>query len=179
MAKMSRKVRQHPDEQGDPDQVEALVRALNSDSLAERRRASSALIKAGKPVAPRLSEVLRNGNGRARWEATIALRAIRDPESAPALVRALDDEMVEVRWEAAEGIIALGHHGLVALLHGLIAGSGSTRVRESAHRILSAMARGKDAPVVQPVLEALEGPAPIAAPPIAAFAALNALRGKR
>ncbi len=179
MAKFSRKVQQQRDEQSDFDQLEALVRALNSDSLAERRRAINALIKTGKPVAPRLVEILRDRSGRARWEAAIVLRAIRDPESAPALVRALDDEMVEVRWEAAEGIIGLGHHGLVALLHGLIAESGSTRVRESAHRILSAMARGKDAPIVQPVLEALEGPAPIAAPPVAAFAALNALRGKR
>lgn len=122
---------------------------------------------------PRLIEILGDRSGHMRWEAARALVSIRDPSAAPALVEALEDEMLEVRWTAEGGLIDLGRDGLVSLLHGLITHSGSNRFREAAHRILTAMARSDHAEIAKPVLEALEGPASIMALPVAAFMALN------
>ncbi len=156
--------------------VDALVRTLNDEHPAERGRARATLIHMGRPVVPRLIEALRGPSAHARWEVARALAAIRDPGAAAALVEALEDEMLEVRWVAEGGIIDLKRDGLSALLHGLITHSGSERFREAAHRILTAMARGENALIARPVLEALEGPAPILAAPVAAFTALSHLK---
>src|SRR5512143_3530169 len=159
-----------------PDRLEALVRALDNDLHGERGRARAALVQLGRPAVPRLIELLRERSGRLRWGAARALAAIRAPGAATALVEILEDEMLEVRWSAESGIIDLGRDGLVALLHALITHSGSSRFREAAHRILTAMARGEQADIAIPVLQALNGPAPIIAAPVAAFTALFNLK---
>ncbi len=156
--------------------LEALVRSLDSDFPAERGRARGALVHLGRQAVPRLIEALRGESGRMRWEAARALAAIRDPAAARPLVEVLEDDTMEVRWAAENGIIDLGEEGLVALLHGLIAHSGSNRFREAAHRILTVMAREEEARTAGPVLEALDGPAPIVAAPVAAFTALSKLK---
>lgn len=159
-----------------PERVEALVRALDNEHPAERGRARAMLIHMGRPAVPRLIEALHERSERLRWEAARSLTAIRDPRAAPALVGALEDEIMEVRWVAEDGVIELGKDGLVALLHGLITHSGSNRFREAAHRILIAMSRGENARIAKPVLEALNGPAPIVALPVAAYTALSNLK---
>ena len=174
--RISGKPEQHAEP--DPDWVESLVRTLDSDDPAERSRARIALVRMGRPVGPWLTHALAHQKGQVRWEAAMALGLIRDPASAAALVQALEDDMLEVRWAAADGLLALERDGLVALLRGLIARSGSIRLRESAHRILSRTAHGEDGPILRPVLEALESTAPMAALPIAAYTALNSLKGQ-
>ncbi len=159
-----------------PELVEALVSTLDGEHPAERGRARATLIHMGRPVVPRLIEALRGPSARVRWEVARALAAIRDPGAAAALVETLEDEMLEVRWVAEGGIIDLNRDGLAALLHGLITHSGSEPFREAAHRILTAMARGENAQIAKPVLEALDGPAPIVAAPVAAFTALSSLK---
>ncbi len=157
----------------DPERLEALVRGLGSDRPAERGRARATLVSMGRVVVPRLIQILGDRSGHMRWESARALVSIRDPSAAPALMEALEDEMLEVRWIAEDGLIDLGKDGLVSLLHGLITHSGSNRFREAAHRILTAMAHGDCAEVAKPILEALEGPASTMAIPVAAFTALN------
>ncbi len=159
-----------------PERVEELIRALGNEHPAERGRARATLIHMGRPVVPRLIEALHGPSAHLRWEVARALAAIRDPRAAAALVATLEDEMLEVRWVAEGGVIDLGQDGLTALLHGLITHSGSERFREAAHRILTVLARGENAQIAKPVLEALDGPAPIVAAPVAAFTALSSLK---
>src|SRR5512135_1845287 len=135
-----------------PERVEALVHALDNEHPTERGRARAALIQLGRPAVPRLIEALHARSEHLRWETAKALAAIRDPGAAAALVEALEDEMLEVRWVAEGAIIDLGRDGLTALLHGLILHSGSERFRQAAHRILTAMARGEYARTAKPVL---------------------------
>jgi len=108
-----------------------------------------------------------------RWEAAKALQAIADPVSAPALLHALEDENEDVRWVAAEGLIALGKIGLLTVLSGLMKRAGSVAYCSSAHHVLSGCKT--DANVITPVQAALEQlDSAVTAPP-AAFAALVAL----
>jgi HEAT repeat protein len=170
-------VKQKDDQRApETDQVEALVRTLDSEDPSERERARIALVKMGKAVVPRLMQTLFDQRGRMRWESAMALEAIRDVSAASALIQAVEDDLLEVRWAAAEGLIGLERDGLVALLQGLLAHAGSVRLREAAHRILTKMSRGEDEHTVKPVLEALDSPAPIAALPNAAFTALHNLK---
>jgi len=158
--------------------IEALIAELDSADPLIRSRARTSLVGAGKPALTRLSEVLAGASSRVRWEAAQALVEIREPGAAPALVAALEDDAQEVRWAVAEGLIDLGHDGLIPLLRQLVIRSGSIRLREGAHRILSALSRGDDGPVVRPVKEAIESSAPIVALPVAAHHALNELKNR-
>ncbi len=160
----------------DPVRLDALIGGLDSEDPLDRGRARSELVRMGRGVVPGLTRALQSQSSRVRWEAAMALDALHDPMSAPALVQAMEDDMLEVRWAAADGVLALEHEGLVSLLRGLIAHSGSIRLRESAHRVLSAMVHGEGGQIVKPVLDALESAAPVATLPIAAFTALNELK---
>ena len=97
------------------------------------------------------------------------------PQSAQALVRALEDELPGVRWLAGEGLIAMGREGLIPLFQALIRRSDSVRLRQSAHHILRALGGSGMGGHLVPVMEALEGPEPISALPVAAFNALKEL----
>ena len=64
-------------------------------------------------------ELLKHPDHEVRWEAARALGEIADPRAAPALVVTLEDEGFDIRWLAAEGLIALGPVGLAPLLEAL------------------------------------------------------------
>jgi HEAT repeat protein len=123
--------------------IEMLVRELRSKKWMERQSARIALVKIGKPAVPRLIELLSSRNKRVRWEACKALGSIRDPTAAAPLVSALTDDSVEVRWLAAEGLIALEGRALVPLLQALEADFESLFLRQGAHHVLHALERKK------------------------------------
>ncbi len=152
-----------------------LVRDLRSEDPVRRQRACSALILLGPEAVPVLVEALRDPADHARREAARALSRIHDPSSAGALVLALEDEIPGVRWLAGEGLIAMGRDGLVPLLQGLIRQSDSVRLRQGAHHVLRAIGPGEQARQIAQVMDALEGPEPISALPVAAFNALKEL----
>jgi hypothetical protein len=83
--------------------TEALITSLGSHDDVVRVKARHTLVSLGKAAVPSLIVALKNKNDLVRWEATKALGEIGDPESAPALVRGLEDEDFDVRWLAAEG----------------------------------------------------------------------------
>ena len=151
-----------------------LARELRSDNPVTRERACRALVAAGRAAVPALIAMLTDSVDHARREAARALSRIHDPASAPAMVAALEDDLPGVRWLAGEGLIALGREGLIPLFRALIAQSDSVRLRQGAHHVVHALAGGEYAPRLAPVLQALEGPEPISAIPVAAF---NALKG--
>jgi len=66
-----------------------------------------------------LVELLKDPDHEVGCKATKALGEIADPRAAPALVVTLEDEGFDIRWLAAEGLIALGPVGLAPLLEAL------------------------------------------------------------
>ena len=152
-----------------------IARELGSKDPAVRERACRSLVAIGKPAVPVLLELLGGAVDDARREAARALSKIRDPSSAKDLVWALEDELPGVRWLAGEGLIAMGRDGLIPLFQALIRRSDSVRLRQSAHHILRALGGSDTGRHLAPVMEALEGPEPISALPVAAFNALKEL----
>jgi len=126
-----------------------------------------------------LVEALADPKEVVRWEAAKALGQIHDPAAAQALVGALDDEMFDVRWLAAEGLSAMGCKALVPLLQALSKHPDSVWLRRGAHHVLRNLAAKCLEDVWRPVLAALENVEPLMEVPFAAMAALDKLkRGK-
>lgn len=152
-----------------------LAQKLRSEDPVIREEACKALIALGRPAVPPLVDTLSNPLDHARREAARALSRIHDPSSAPALVLALEDELPGVRWLAGEGLIAMGRGGIVPLFRALISRSDSVRLRQGAHHVLRSLSAGEHGRQLALVMEALEGPEPISALPVAAFNALKEL----
>ena len=123
------------------EDIELLLLQLQSKIGAERERARRLLVRKGKSAVPSLIELLSSPKEHLRWEACKALGSIRDLNSAEHLVRALRDESMEVRWLAAEGLVALGEDALVTLLEALEVHFDSIYLLEGAHHALHALER--------------------------------------
>jgi len=112
-----------------------------------------------------------------RWEAVQVLSRIKDPQAATALVTALEDEDINVRWSAMEGLIDLDRAGITPILDALTKHFYSVWLREGAHHVLHQLKnRERLLPAEIRVFEALEGPAAEMDVPWAAEAALRILR---
>ncbi len=116
--------------------IDELVNHLQSKDGLQRERARKMLVRIGNPAVPALIELLSHAKYMVRWDACKTLAEISDPEAAAPLVLALDDERMEVRWVAAEALIALKKKGLYPLLRALTKHFDSIYLRESAHHIL-------------------------------------------
>jgi HEAT repeat protein len=121
--------------------IEDLVAELRGRNGAAREKAREQLVKIGKPSVLHLVGLLADPNQHTRWEGCKALGSIKDPAAATALVDALNDDSDEIRWVAAEGLIALEERSLVPLLLLLQKKFESPFVREGAHHILYALER--------------------------------------
>lgn len=153
--------------------VSALVTDLGSQDGMVRVMARRFLVAIGRKAVDALEKALKSPEAWRRWEAAKALGQIRDPAAIEALIRALDDDMFDVRWLAAEGLIAIGQKALVPLLRELAQRPDSLNIREAVHRYLHAVETEELREAIKPVLRALEDvEAPLAVP----FAAREALR---
>jgi hypothetical protein len=123
--------------------IETLIGQLHSKKWVERQRARIALEKIGRQAAPRLIQLLSSRNKRVRWEACKALGRIKEPAAAASFVSALTDDSMEVRWLAAEGLIALEEKALVPLLQALEVDFESPFLRQGSHHVLHALERKK------------------------------------
>ena len=155
-----------------------LLAELESNDPVQREVARIALVNIGTPeVTAALVSELLDPRQHVRWEAAKALEGLRDPISAHALLEALDDNDPDVRWVAAEGLIRLGHVGLLAALHGLTKHARSTAFCKSAHHVLRELHhQHESAAIIAPVLETLEHADPSITAPPAAYHALLAIK---
>jgi HEAT repeat protein len=160
----------------DPAAINSLIAALDSHDVTARQHAREALVRIGKPAVAPLIEELTDPSDDVRWEAAKALGQIGDPEAAPALVNALEDENSGVRWLAAEGLIALEREGLAPLLQALEKRPDSGWLRQGAHHVLHDLAGKGLSDLVSPVLAAMEDVEPTVEVPWAALNALDALK---
>ena len=154
--------------------IPALITALRGTATQPPYTARQLLVKMGEQGVPALTEALRDPDPRLRWEVAKALAEIASPEhtasieAGKALVTALEDNEPGVRWLAADALVAMGPASLDPLLHGLLQRSESVWLREGAHHVLHFFARGNLAPVIDPIIEALDGvlPAISVLPPV-------------
>ena len=116
--------------------VKLLVEELGAPEVFRRMHARHELIAIGTKGTPTLVQSLAKGSDRHRWEVCKTLVAIKDPQAAPALVEMLRDEVMAVRWVAAEALIGLGLQAEAPLLHALEEHFDSVYLRESAHHVL-------------------------------------------
>lgn len=157
--------------------ISELVQKLAQNNSPESQKIRMQLVELGSPAVPALIESLHHGNAHLRWESVQVLSRIKDPEAAPDLVIALEDENINVRWTAMEGLINLDRDGLPSLLNALTKHFYSVWLREGAHHVLHQLKnRERLLPEEIRVFEALEGPAAEMDVPWAAEAALSSLR---
>jgi len=136
--------------------VEALINDLASKNGQTRESARSSLVAMGKPAIAFLLPLLKERKHKIRWEAVKALGEIADPAAIDGLLQALTDEEFDVRWLAAEGLVAMGSQAVEPLLWELTRMQEKTAVllRDGAHHILHAL--GELGENLKSVLTALE-----------------------
>ncbi len=165
------------DSKNAPAGIPELIAALASSSPVARKKAREGLVALGRPAVPALIQLLSHRQPHVRWEAAKALGAVADPIAAFALVNALKDRDGDVRWLAAEGLVALGRDALQPLLAALMERSERDWSCEGAHHVCHALLKKKElAPILRPLLAALEEHEREFAAPAAAYAALSKLR---
>jgi HEAT repeat protein len=157
--------------------IATLLVDIGSDSAVARNRAHQELVSLREAAVKPLIGALHSSTEWGRGQAAKALGEIGDPASAPALVKALEDDKFDVRWLAARAVVATGRVGLAALLQALIERPRSTLLRESAHHVLHDEAHTKWRRQLAPVIRALEGSDPEDAVPVSAEKAWQALFG--
>jgi HEAT repeat protein len=156
--------------------VKHLVERLGDPDGYVRQDARRELVRIGAAGLTELHAALHDRNARRRWEASKTLGRIRDPRSGPPLVEALRDRTPEIRWLAAEGLIALEEAAVAPLLGALEKNGDSPSLRHGAHHVLHALERRNRLPVpVLDVLNSLRGIEPGVTVPVAAHTALASL----
>jgi HEAT repeat protein len=161
--------------QGDQEMVRSLVAQLARKDGLEREAARERLVTIGEAAIAPLIRALKDGREMVRWEAAKALGEIHDAAAARALVESLEDRVFDIRWLAAEGLIAIGHKSLPPLLRALEQRSDSKALQNGAHHVAHALAKDDLKEVLRPLLVALEDVEPSVEVPFAALAVLNTL----
>lgn len=156
--------------------IEFAVSELASTSSFARVDARDYLVSMKEKAVPHLNDALKSDNQWVRWEAAKALGKIGDAAASQALIEALEDKMFDVRWIAAEGIIAIGRKALIPLLAALSKKGGSLWLREGAHHVIHDLMREDLKVVFAPVLDAIEKPQGKLTVPPAAEQALEELK---
>jgi hypothetical protein len=158
------------------EKIKQLINQLGGKNGYLREKARKALIITGKPAVPRLIKLLSNPKPLLRWEACKTLDGIKDPRAIDPLITALEDERMQVRWVAAEALIAVKTEALPPLLHALEEEFDSLYLRQGAHHILHALERDRllDHETLE-VLDALRFLEPRISVATAARKALNSL----
>jgi HEAT repeat protein len=159
----------------DAHTIRALVAALGSRDDLIRIKARKALVTIGAKAVSALEEGLASKSQERRWESAKALEQISDPRATAALIKSLEDEMFDVRWLSAEGLIMIGWPVLIPLLRRLTEKPDSLWLREGAHHILHGIDLGDLKEILLPVRKALEDVEAELEAPFAAEKALESL----
>lgn len=139
-------------------QINSLIARLSSPDGEVRKRARFALIRVGSPAVEPLIKACHGTDPQLRWEICKILSVIGDPAAVPVLLEGLQDDRFEIRWLAAEGLIAIGRKSpeyLKALLHELVRHPNSSFLREGAHHIFHDLLVYDDYGVFKPLVDAL------------------------
>jgi len=155
-----------------PPIIAMLISDLANKDGTVRVTARRLLVAIGPKAVDELISTTRNKDQQIRWESLKALAQIGDSGAVQALIEALSDSNFDIRWIAAEGLIAIGQPALVPLLRALKSHADSLALLEGAHHILHDIKKDGCQFVLRPVLEALEDSEPSLEVPFAANKAI-------
>jgi HEAT repeat protein len=149
--------------------VNQLVKNLASKDGMLRVKSRHALVSIGEQALQPLTDAMSSKDESVRWEATKALGQIAaktiSQESTQKvyqtavtkLVESLDDKNFDVRWLAAEGLVAVGERAVHPILEALIRNSDSLSLREGAHHVFHDLVhRAHLESQLMPIINALE-----------------------
>jgi HEAT repeat protein len=158
--------------------IDSLIAELNCDDVVKCQKARRKLVNIGKPAVPSLMKLMSHKNKMVRWEALKILGKIADPATTGLFLDSLKDDDFDLRWLAAEGLVAIGKDALIPLLKAIIINSDSRGFRFGAHHVLKNLAGRKLYDTVKPVLAALEDVEPAVEAPVAAEMVLSKIAKK-
>ena len=121
--------------------IDKIIKNLKSKNGLIRQEARVQLVSMGGKVIEDIAELLTQPRKRLRWEAAKAFTEIAHPGSIPHLIAALYDKDEDVRWLAAEGLIAVGKASITPLLQELINNPSSLLLRNGTHHVLIKLSR--------------------------------------
>ncbi len=152
---------------------------LTSPKIRDRQRAREQLVRMGEAAVAPLLDALTGRDIALRREAARTLSEIGSTALIPIWLDMLEDEDCDFRWFAIKGLIATGEDAVVPLLRDLERRSDSILFRDGARRVLHALARGALAPILAPVLSALDDIEPALGVLVPAFEACGQLQIRR
>jgi HEAT repeat protein len=160
--------------------IDALIKQLSDKDGLVREKARLMLVSVGKAATFPLIAILTARDQQTRWEAAKTLISIADPLAIPALIKALEDEIFDIRWLASEALIAMGQESIKPLLEVLRERSERLFLREEAHHVFKYILRDNPKAnelnvILKPVIDALSGSASGIETPSAAGTALQKL----
>jgi HEAT repeat protein len=147
-----------------------LISVFDNPEGSEREKARQALVAVGSRAVGLLIEALKSSNVWVREEAVKSLGQIGDITAVHPLVGSLEDDSLEVRFRAAESLVALGPSVLPHVLEALIERPSSLHLQEGvllvlehipveglqeASQLLSVLRGNKPAEAVREAAEAL------------------------
>jgi len=153
--------------------ISSLIADLDSQDGLVRVRARKNLVGIGNQAVAPLVKALSSKKQWVRWEAAKTLGQIGDSSAAQALAEALSDVMFDVRWLAAQGLIAIGREALGPMFHKFLENPESVWLQEGVHHVLHDINREDLQDIVRPVIAALESFEPSVEAPIAVEKALE------
>ncbi len=118
------------------EQINELIREFYSDNGIVRSKARSELLAIGKPIIDFMIGLQYAPIHQVRWEAIKTLSQLAVPEAIPILINALENEDLDVRWLAAQGLVQIGKDSLIAVLEALEGNQSSKYLREGVHHVL-------------------------------------------
>lgn len=161
------------------DAIIPLILKLKSKNGLIRKWSRKKLVSIGAPAVSQLAELINEPAAQSRWEAVKALGQIADPNSVPLFITLLDDMDEEVRWLAAEGLIAIGTQAIKPLLQELIKNPKSAFLRRGAHHCFSALSELEESLHFGDLLSALDAQDAELSTPDAAEKVLLAMNFKK
>ena len=151
----------------------ALIEALASDDEKVHHDAGRALSELGERAIPALTDALKHPHQHVRWHAVRALGDIGGARSVTSLLEALADGDFSVCWAAAEALAVIGEPAVPKILQWLSHHTLLDNVRQAAYHALHQMPSRRVQVRLQPLLDALRGPAAAVEAPTAAYRLLQ------
>lgn len=149
--------------------ISGLIDQLRGENSGDNKEdAGTQLLAIGSPALPALLAAVRSETGNARLEIAKMLKRLADTSSAETLLELLSDDDFDIRWEAIEGLSAIGYDSLKPLISAIIQNPGSMKLRNASHHILHHVAAEGYYSLLKPLMMAIEGDIPNVEIPAAA-----------
>jgi len=117
---------------------------LSPGNYSLHMNARNSLVNMKADILPVMHRLSTSPSGIIRREVALILKQIALPESIPVAIRMLEDEVGDIRWIAAEILIALGRISFRPLFTELVHRKATHFLREGVHHVLYELIREDD-----------------------------------